>query len=58
MLGVDRVTELYELPVELILDQPMHVVLLAEVPNIMSINLHGIGMLGLFEVIKAVPLSL
>lgn len=36
----------------------MHIVLLAEVPNIMSIDFHRIGVLSLLVVIEAVALPL
>jgi hypothetical protein len=57
-LGVYWVGELNQLPIKLILDQPVHIVLLAEVPNIMSVDLHGIGVLSLLVMVEAVALPL
>ena len=34
----------------------MHIVLLAEVPNIVSVDFHGIGVLSLLVVVEAVAL--
>jgi hypothetical protein len=36
----------------------MHIVLLAEVPNIMSIDFHSIGVLSLLVVVEAMALPL
>ena len=57
-LGVYRVSKLYQLPIKLILYQPVHIVLLAEVPNIVSVDLHRIGVLSLLVVVEAVALPL
>ena len=57
-MGVYWVSKLNQFPIKLILDQPVDIVLLAEVPNIMSVDLHGIGVLCLLVMVKAVALPL